>query len=55
MKAHPAFIVDDVRSMGAAIAAAGFAVNDDEPLDGFDRVYVSDPFGNRIELMQPHL
>ena len=54
-KAHPAFIVDDVRRMGAAIAAAGFAVNDDEPLDGFDRVYVSDPFGNRIELMQPHL
>jgi catechol 2,3-dioxygenase-like lactoylglutathione lyase family enzyme len=52
-KAHPAFVVDDVRSMAAAVAAAGFAVNDDEPLDGFDRVYVSDPFGNRIELLQP--
>ena len=52
-KAHPAFIVDDVRSMAAAVVAAGFAVDDDEPLDGFDRVYVSDPFGNRIELMQP--
>jgi len=22
-------------------------------LDGFDRVYIADPFGNRIELMQP--
>ena len=53
-KAHPAFIVDDVRSMAAAVVAAGFAVNDDEPLDGFDRVYVLDPFGNRIELMQPN-
>ena len=53
-KAHPAFIVDDVRAMAAAVAAAGFAVKDDEPLDGFDRVYVSDPFGNRIELMQPN-
>ncbi len=52
-KAHPAFIVDDVRRVATAIAAAGFAVNDDEPLDGFDRVYASDPFGNRIELMQP--
>lgn len=52
-KAHPAFIVDDVRSIAAAVAAAGFDVNDDEPLDGFDRVYVTDPFGNRIELMQP--
>ena len=54
-KAHPAFIVDDVRSItaAAAVAAAGFVVNDDEPLDGYDRVYVADPFGNRIELMEP--
>jgi catechol 2,3-dioxygenase-like lactoylglutathione lyase family enzyme len=52
-KAHPAFIVDDVRGIADRVAAAGFAVNDDEPLDGFDRVYVSDPFGNRIELMRP--
>ena len=52
-KAHPAFIVDDVRGIARAATAAGFEVNDDEPLDGFDRVYVSDPFGNRIELMQP--
>ena len=40
--------------MVAALVVAGFAVNDDEPLDGFHRVYVSDPFGNRIELMQPN-
>ena len=53
-KAHPAFIVDDVRAIATAVVAAGFAVDDDEPLDGFDRVYVSDPFGNRIELMQPN-
>lgn len=53
-KAHPAFVVDDVRGLAARIAAAGHAVNDDEPLDGYDRVYVTDPFGNRIELMQPH-
>jgi catechol 2,3-dioxygenase-like lactoylglutathione lyase family enzyme len=52
-KAHPAFIVDDVRGLVHALAAAGYAVTDDEPLDGYDRVYVHDPFGNRIELMQP--
>jgi catechol 2,3-dioxygenase-like lactoylglutathione lyase family enzyme len=51
-KAHPAFIVDDVRAIAGAAAATGFAVKDDEPLDGYDRVYVTDPFGNRIELMQ---
>ena len=53
-KAHPAFIVDDVRGIARAVIAAGFEVDDDEPLDGFDRVYVSDPFGNRIELMPPN-
>jgi catechol 2,3-dioxygenase-like lactoylglutathione lyase family enzyme len=52
-KAHPAFIVDDVRALVEALVAAGYAVNDDEPLAGYDRVYVTDPFGNRIELMQP--
>jgi len=25
----------------------------DEPLEGYLRVYVADPFGNRIELMEP--
>ena len=37
-----------------AIGAAGFRVVDDEPLAGYDRVYVDDPFGNRIELMEPN-
>jgi catechol 2,3-dioxygenase-like lactoylglutathione lyase family enzyme len=53
-KAHPAFVVDDVRSIASAVAAAGLAVHDDGPLAGFDRLYVTDPFGNRIELIQPH-
>jgi len=52
-KAHPAFIVDDVRALAAAVAAAGHVVVEDEPLEGYDRVYLTDPFGNRIELMEP--
>jgi hypothetical protein len=35
------------------LQAAGVTVRDDEPLDGYFRVYVDDPFGNRIELMEP--
>jgi hypothetical protein len=30
---------------------AGVDVVDDEPLSGFTRFYVSDPFANRIELL----
>lgn len=52
-KAHPAFIVTALRQLAATIATAGHAVVDDEPLDGYDRVYVSDLFGNRIELLEP--
>jgi catechol 2,3-dioxygenase-like lactoylglutathione lyase family enzyme len=52
-KAHPAFVVHDVRALVDAIAAAGLDVVEDEPLQGYDRVYVHDPFGNRLELMQP--
>lgn len=52
-KAHPAFLVGDLRTLVHDLAAHGCAIVDDEPLDGYDRIYVDDPFGNRLELMQP--
>ena len=52
-KAHPAFLVDDLAALVATITAAGFEVKTDEPLEGYERVYVDDPFGNRIELLEP--
>ena len=52
-KAHPAFLVDDVRSLASSLLEAGHRLVDDEPLEGYDRVYVDDPFGNRIELLEP--
>lgn len=52
-KAHPAFEVEDVRSLAAAITEAGYQVMDDEPLDGYERIYALDPFGNRLELLRP--
>ena len=51
-KAHPAFLVENLSAFKAAIAAAGFACTADEPLDGYNRIYTHDPFGNRIELME---
>ena len=52
LKAHPALLVDDLTAMIAALAAAGLAVAPDEPADGRAHCYISDPFGNRIELLQ---
>ena len=51
-KAHPAFLVPDLASLRARLAEHGIACVEDEPLPGFARVYVADPFGNRIELME---
>jgi catechol 2,3-dioxygenase-like lactoylglutathione lyase family enzyme len=53
LKAHPAFLVDDVAALVKNLNAAGCRVVEDEPLEGYERVYVHDPFGNRIELIQP--
>jgi catechol 2,3-dioxygenase-like lactoylglutathione lyase family enzyme len=52
-KAHPGLLVSELDALKARLAEAGYALNDDEPLEGYDRIYVDDPFGNRIELLEP--
>ena len=51
-KAHPALLVEDLASLKTALGAGGYTMKTDEPLEGYDRIYVDDPFGNRIELME---
>ena len=52
-KAHPALLVDGLAVLSRRLMAAGCGVREDELLEGFTRIYVDDPFGNRIELMEP--
>jgi len=52
-KAHPAFLVDDVERVRRALEANGCKVTSDEPLQGYDRIYADDPFGNRLEFLKP--
>jgi catechol 2,3-dioxygenase-like lactoylglutathione lyase family enzyme len=52
-KAHPALLVEGIESLIEKCRAAGYEVVSDEPLEGYHRIYVYDPFGNRIELMEP--
>jgi catechol 2,3-dioxygenase-like lactoylglutathione lyase family enzyme len=52
-KAHPAFLVRGLEELAARLRAAGVAVVDDGLMPGHRRVYVDDPFGNRLELLEP--
>ena len=52
-KAHPAFLVRDLSELRSRLELGGWKTRDDEPLSGYQRCYLDDPFGNRIELMQP--
>jgi catechol 2,3-dioxygenase-like lactoylglutathione lyase family enzyme len=52
-KAHPALLVEGLRELAADLRARGYEVQPDTRLEGYVRFYVHDPFGNRIELMEP--
>ena len=52
-KAHPAFLVQDLETLRERIELGGYRVTDDVPLEGFHRCHVRDPFGNRLELVEP--
>jgi tRNA (cmo5U34)-methyltransferase len=51
-KAHPALVVDDLASLVARLSDAGVPIVE-EPMDGHRRVYAEDPFGNRLEFIEP--
>ena len=51
---HPAFIVDELAAMVTKATQASYKVMADEPIEGCDRRHIDDPFGIRIELIEPH-
>jgi catechol 2,3-dioxygenase-like lactoylglutathione lyase family enzyme len=51
-RAHPALVVDSLDEIVAACGRANLATRPDTSFNGFRRVHVFDPFGNRLELMQ---
>ena len=50
-KAHPAFRVSGFAGLRIQLDAGGHATRDDIAIDGMERFFVDDPFGNRIELI----
>ncbi|PSJ59369.1 VOC family protein [Pseudaminobacter soli (ex Li et al. 2025)] len=51
-KAHPALVTDDLPALTRKLEAVGIPVTPDHALADTERCFVSDPFGNRIELIQ---
>ena len=52
-KAHIAYEVDDVSAWRKMLTGRGFRTLDSIPIPGYDRFEFRDPFGNRVELIQP--
>lgn len=52
-KAHPAFSVAGLDALREKLTQAGYETMDDDLFIGYNRFYVRDPFGNRIELLEP--
>ncbi|HMC40948.1 MAG TPA: glyoxalase, partial [Acidimicrobiales bacterium] len=50
-KAHPALEVEGIGEITARLDAEGAPWRWDDDLPGARRLYVDDPFGNRIELI----
>ncbi len=51
-KAHPAFVVRNLNQAVAALSADAVDVSERSELPLWTRVYIVDPFGNRIEILE---
>ena len=49
-KAHPGLVVEDLGALRARFRSAGVEFEDDGKIPDVDRLFVHDPFGNRLEL-----
>ena len=52
-KGHPGILVDDLDDVVARLDAAGQATTWDDGFPGYRRIYAGDPFGNRLEFLEP--
>jgi hypothetical protein len=52
-KAHPGFRIRGIRALADRLAAAGYPVTWSDEVPGQDRFHSADPFGNRLEFVEP--
>ncbi len=52
-KAHLAYQVDELDKWLLVLSSAGLTIITGEPIPGYERFETRDPFGNRLEFIQP--
>ena len=52
-KAHPGLLVGGLDGWAERLEAAGYPVTWDSEIPGMRRFYSEDPFGNRLEFLEP--
>jgi len=52
-KAHPAIVVTDLTAFADHLRVNEVPIAWDDNFPGFNRFYAHDPFGNRLEFLQP--
>lgn len=52
-KAHPGILVTGLIGLATRLEASGATVTWDDSLYGYDRFHSHDPFGNRLEFLEP--
>jgi catechol 2,3-dioxygenase-like lactoylglutathione lyase family enzyme len=52
-KAHIAYAVSDLARWREILSTRGILLVDGSPIPGYDRFEFRDPFGNRVEFLQP--
>lgn len=51
-KAHPGLVVENLLALRESLQSKGILIKEEPPIDGRNRFFVDDPFGNRMEFLE---
>ncbi|PAE24303.1 MULTISPECIES: VOC family protein [Bacillaceae] len=51
-KAHPGLIVENLEVLRSSLQEQKITIKEEPPIEGRERFFVDDPFGNRIEFLE---
>ncbi|RIW29275.1 glyoxalase [Bacillus salacetis] len=52
LKAHPGIVVKNIGAIRSRLEENGFEVKEDTRIEDRKRIFVNDPFGNRVEFLE---